>query len=89
MAACVLALSRESWNRPTFARPEVARRTRSSRFSELVRLNRYQVRKNNGPSASPTTPTAVQLQHDEIPPPLFGWKPLWDANAVADAVAAV
>ncbi|EKV32133.1 hypothetical protein C882_3197 [Caenispirillum salinarum AK4] len=38
------------------------------------------------PAFSPMSPAAVHLQYDEILPPFFDWKPLWDRNDVGDVL---
>ncbi|GAA0585723.1 hypothetical protein [Caenispirillum bisanense] len=41
------------------------------------------------PAFSPLAPAAVHLQYDEILPPFFDWRPLWERNDVSHRVAAV
>lgn len=38
------------------------------------------------PAFSPIRPTAVHLQYDEILPPFFDWRPLWNQNKVDDVL---
>jgi hypothetical protein len=41
------------------------------------------------PAFSPLAPAAVHLQYDEILPPFFDWKPLWEQNDVAELLVRI
>lgn len=38
------------------------------------------------PAFSPLDPAATHMQYEEVLPPFYDWKPLWEANAVTEAL---